>query len=103
VGIVTFAVWALSPLGGQSALRLLAVTHLPINSTLEVSYYQAGDPEASYLASAGTMRYQAAITANFGAASISSEPVHTISLLICRSYCMRRSYALRPAACLAAG
>jgi hypothetical protein len=73
VGIVTFAVWALSPLGGQSALRLLAVTHVPINSTLEVSYYQAGNPGQSFLSGSDVARYQAAMVAHFAAALLGAD------------------------------
>lgn len=41
--------WALSPLGGQSALRLLSVEHSPVLSSLEMSYQMDGKRKISYL------------------------------------------------------
>jgi hypothetical protein len=63
----------LSPLGGQGALRLLAVTHVPINSTLEVSYYQAGNPNFSFLSGSGWVKYRDAMNANFAAALLGAD------------------------------
>ncbi|KAH7081409.1 hypothetical protein BKA63DRAFT_207905 [Paraphoma chrysanthemicola] len=68
VGIAMIVVWALSPLGGQSALRLLSVQRNETLTTQKVGYIMLNIATKSWLSSSDALQSDSAIAAYYSTA-----------------------------------
>ncbi|USP79247.1 hypothetical protein yc1106_06521 [Curvularia clavata] len=69
-GVAIVFMWFLSPLGGQSALRLMSVELTPVQTTLNVSYAMFDNRTESILTSSDAREAEPAMTAYYAAALI---------------------------------
>jgi hypothetical protein len=73
LGIGMILVWALSPLGGQSALRLLSIVPSSEFDQQQVSYAQIANGSSIWLSGSDNGEVQPAVTALFSAALLGAE------------------------------
>jgi hypothetical protein len=73
VGIAMIGIWVLSPLGGQSALRLVSIEDTEIRSNQTVSYAMLNTNNGSWLQGTDAMESQPAMTAYYSAALLGAD------------------------------